>query len=101
MAAPEVFSHSDLEVAPNQPNPRFADKYYANDPASAPRYYYAPDGAKERTICGLRAATFFLTVALILVILAATISRRVGETMAVNNAKKYFPNLRILKQERS
>ncbi len=90
MATPEVLTHSDLEVAPEQSKPRIADKYYANDPSAAPEYYYNPNDKPARTICGLRATTFFLTVALILVIIVAAVGGGVGGTVAVNNAKRYL-----------
>ena len=85
MAAPEAYAHSELEVAPQQsPLPA---KYKPYD--AVPEYYEGPvDPRDERTICGLRTTTFFLALALLLVILAAGIGGGVGGTMAVNNAKK-------------
>ncbi|KAG4438473.1 hypothetical protein IFR05_006041 [Cadophora sp. M221] len=73
------------------------DKFYSDQPQEAvpPQYYYGSsegDKRRERTICGLRAATFFLSLALLLVILAAAIGGGVGGTMAVNNAKSANSN---------
>ncbi|KAH7323592.1 hypothetical protein BKA65DRAFT_71369 [Rhexocercosporidium sp. MPI-PUGE-AT-0058] len=100
-SSPEVFHpppHSDLEVsAPGQHQVTVADKFYSDQPQEAvpPQYYHgSPEGdrRKERTICGFRAATFFLSLALVLVILAAAIGGGVGGTMAVNNAKSANSN---------
>lgn len=63
--------------------------------AAAPKYElyggsgYRPDQAapQARKILGLRPTTFFLALALVLVILAAAIGG-VGGTIAVKNAKK-------------
>lgn len=89
-SSPEVVTYSDMEAIPGQQK-AVADKSYSEqDQNVPPQYYYnSPDGSKERTICGLRTTTFFLTVALILVILAAGIGGGVGGTMAVNNAKRF------------
>ncbi|CZS89596.1 uncharacterized protein RCO7_02513 [Rhynchosporium graminicola] len=95
-SSPEVFTppHSDLEVSPpGQHQVTVADKFYADQPpqsAVPPNYYYASpesDARKQRTICGVRPATFFLSLALVVVTLVAAIGGGVGGTMAVNNAK--------------
>lgn len=85
MASPEVYRHSDLEVAPqhtvlHKPYREAVPNYGQQFPNQAPR--------KERTVWGIRMTTFFLTLALILVILATGIGGGVGGTMAANNAKK-------------
>lgn len=90
MAAPEVYHpHSELEVTPQ---PVVLPKsYHEAAPGYSPGYYDAPmkpHEVKEQRICGLRKTTFFLALALLLVILAAGIGGGVGGTMAVNNAKK-------------
>jgi hypothetical protein len=69
--------HGGLEVAPNLPPPVKPD---ANYPQHWP--------AQERTILGLRRPTFFLSLALAFVIIAAAIGGGVGGSMAVENAKK-------------
>jgi hypothetical protein len=43
---------------------------------------------KEKTICGLRLATFCLLITLILVVLIAAIGGGIGGTMAVKNARQ-------------
>ncbi|TGJ82604.1 hypothetical protein E0Z10_g6165 [Xylaria hypoxylon] len=43
--------------------------------------------APERTICGVRRATFFLSIALVVVIIAAAVGAGVGGSLAVQNAK--------------
>ncbi|KAF8867385.1 hypothetical protein BDZ45DRAFT_734650 [Acephala macrosclerotiorum] len=93
MSLPEAYSHSQLEVVPQQtPLPKPYE--YSNHGQLAPSYdggfaYHDQSQTlvKEKTICGLRTTTFFLVLALILVILAAGIGGGVGGTMAVNNAK--------------
>ncbi|KAK0122650.1 hypothetical protein ONS96_009688 [Cadophora gregata f. sp. sojae] len=69
-----------------------SDKFYSDRQQEnvPPQYFYgSPEGdaKKGRTMCGVRPATFFLSLALVLVILAAGIGGGVGGTMAVNNAK--------------
>ncbi|PVH83239.1 hypothetical protein DL98DRAFT_513502 [Cadophora sp. DSE1049] len=100
-SSPEVYHpppHSDLEVSsPGQNTVTVADKFYSDRPQEAvpPQYYYGSgegDARKERTMCGVRPATFFLSLALVLVILAAAIGGGVGGTMAVNNAKSENSN---------
>ncbi|KAH7380959.1 hypothetical protein BKA64DRAFT_713513 [Cadophora sp. MPI-SDFR-AT-0126] len=95
-SSPEVYHpppHSDLEVSsPGHNTVTMADKFYSDRPQEAvpPQYYYgSPEGdaRKERTMCGVRPVTFVLSLALVLVILAAAIGGGVGGTMAVNNAK--------------
>jgi hypothetical protein len=76
MAAPQVAIHEGLEVFEPRTNPA---ETYKQD---------APYAEQQRKLCGLRTTTFFLTLALILVILAAGIGGGVGATSAVNNAKK-------------
>jgi hypothetical protein len=90
MAAPQVAVHEGLEVFEPRTNP--AETYKQNAPYSEQQIggHYGPnhDGGRERRLYGLRATTFFLTLALVLVILAAGIGGGVGATSAVNNAKK-------------
>lgn len=83
MDRPQALRHSELEVVP--PREATAPKY---EQYSSPEY--RPDQAtrEARTIFGLRPTTFFLILALVLVILAAGIGGGVGGTIAVKNAKK-------------
>ncbi|KAI0159561.1 hypothetical protein GGR57DRAFT_499888 [Xylariaceae sp. FL1272] len=67
-----------LEVAPNQTKPTYAFNCSERDPEDTP----------ARPILGLRRPTFFLSLALIVVILAAAIGAGVGGSVAANNAKK-------------
>ncbi|KAI1268832.1 hypothetical protein F5Y18DRAFT_423062 [Xylariaceae sp. FL1019] len=71
------FHPAGLEVAPNQAKPTFAFDYSERVREDTP----------PRTILGLRRATFFLSLALIVVILAAGIGAGVGGSVAVNNAR--------------
>lgn len=97
MDAPEAHAHSDLEVAPQGQQKAYVEKPFPVQ-SPVPQYehpnggggYYGPqdEGRRERTYCGLRPATFSLSLALLLVILAAAIGGGVGGTMAVNSAKK-------------
>jgi hypothetical protein len=92
MAAPQVAIHEGLEVFEPRTNPAKIETYKQDAPYSEQQIggHYRPehDGGRERTLFGLRTTTFFLTLALILVILAAGIGGGVGATSAVNNAKK-------------
>ncbi|KAK1622403.1 hypothetical protein BDP81DRAFT_400366 [Colletotrichum phormii] len=45
--------------------------------------------AKERVICGLRTATFVLSVLLAMAVVIATVGGGVGGTLAVRKARKY------------
>jgi hypothetical protein len=90
MAAPQVAIHEGLEVFEPRTNP--AETYKQDAPYAEQQigghYWPEQDGGRERKLCGLRTTTFFLTLALILVILAAGIGGGVGATSAVKNAKK-------------
>ena len=96
MATPQVAVHEGLEVFHPSANPHLAEPYkqgklYSDQQIGGGqpnRYYGTEDGGRERKLCGLRPTTFVLTLALILVILAAGIGGGVGATSAVNNAKK-------------
>ncbi|KAI1815818.1 hypothetical protein GGS20DRAFT_584112 [Poronia punctata] len=57
-------------------------------PGSGP----GPGPVQERTILGLRRPTFFLSVALAIVIIAAAVGGGVGGSMAVENAKNVCTN---------
>jgi disulfide bond formation protein DsbB len=94
-AAPEVVQPG-LEVVSNKP-PTYKD--YTPMPQSpyqkaayAATVLESPADHKtersERTVMGMRVATFCLLVALILVIVVAGVGGGVGGTLAVNNAKK-------------
>jgi hypothetical protein len=90
MAAPQVAVHEGLEVFEPRTHP--AETYKQDAPYSEQQIggHYGPEhngGGRERKLCGLRTTTFFLTLALILVI-AAGKGGGVGATSAVNNAKK-------------
>ncbi|KAF2967515.1 hypothetical protein GQX73_g6046 [Xylaria multiplex] len=67
-------SQPGLEVRPGP------TKIWAQGPAT---FYPAP----ERTICGVRRATFFLSIALVVVIIVAAVGGGVGGSLAVQNAK--------------
>jgi hypothetical protein len=96
-AAPEVVqTQPGLEVVSNKP-PVYGD--YSPMPQSpnqkgayAPTVLEGPEDHKnmrsEKTILGMRGATFCLFLALVFVILAAGVGGGVGGTLAVNNAKK-------------
>ena len=106
MADPQVVAHEGLEVAPNvdkpfdyshvpqpgyQPQPGFQhmqppDQTYRPESQTNPPSYH-PESTKRREVLGLRFTTFFLVLALIVVILAAAIGAGVGATSAVHNAK--------------
>jgi hypothetical protein len=66
-----------LEVVPEQPKPTWT---VGQSPA-----YRVP----ERTIFGVRRATFFLSLALVFVIIAAAVGGGVGGSLAVQNAKRF------------
>lgn len=98
-SSPEVFHpapHSALEVsAPGQHQVTAADKFYSDRPhtqeAVPPQYYHGSpeeEMKKERTICGFAVATFWLSLALVLVVIVAAVGGGVGGSMAVNNAKR-------------
>ncbi|KAI0186048.1 hypothetical protein EV127DRAFT_484559 [Xylaria flabelliformis] len=63
-----------LEVAPDLPKPL--------DQAPV---FYPP--VQERTICGIRPVTFFLSIALAVVVIAAAVGGGIGGSLAVQNAK--------------
>ncbi|KAJ2991722.1 hypothetical protein NUW58_g2412 [Xylaria curta] len=66
----------DLEVVPQPPTAIALDQ--------AP---VSPPLPQERTICGIRPVTFFLSVALAVVIIAAAVGGGVGGSLAVQSAK--------------
>ncbi|KAI1327979.1 hypothetical protein F5Y16DRAFT_370290 [Xylariaceae sp. FL0255] len=66
-----------LEVVPQPPSP----------PKIYEQTFPQSQQAHEPTICGLRRVTFFLSVALAIVILAAAIGGGVGGSLAVQSAK--------------
>ncbi|KAG7045092.1 hypothetical protein JMJ77_0009180 [Colletotrichum scovillei] len=47
---------------------------------------------KERMICGMRTATFVLSVLLVLLVLIAAVGGGVGGTLAVRKAREYSPH---------
>jgi len=74
-----------LEVVPPQAKPFDGQQYqHAYYPGQG---YPAPE--PERTIFGVRRTTFFLSLALAIVIIAAAVGGGVGGSMAVENARKY------------
>src|SRR5450432_4799961 len=83
-------------LIPGSPPPHASYKKIMSQYPQAPdtysqagTYYTAPPTIfeKERRICGLRAATFGLLLALVFVIIAAVGGGGVGGALAVNNAK--------------
>jgi hypothetical protein len=102
MADPQVVAHEGLEVAPNldkpydyvQPLPQHVHQQHIPQPDQTYRLgsqpnppYYPAEAPQKREILGLRFTTFFLALALIVVVLAAAIGAGVGATSAVHNAK--------------
>lgn len=88
-------SHSNLEVLPNAyEKPPFVT---TTNMAGQPQQYYPPTGSetggfknpeKEKTICGVRRPTFWLTLALVIVIIAAGVGGGVGGTLAVKKIRE-------------
>lgn len=89
-------SHSNLEVLPNAyEKPPFVTT--TTNMAGHPQQYYPPTGSeaaglknseKEKTICGVRRPTFWLTLALVIVIVAAGVGGGVGGTLAVKKIRE-------------
>lgn len=57
---------------------------------SEPNNLESPE--KERVICGLRTATFVLSVLLVILVLIAAVGGGVGGTLAVRKAREYNPH---------
>ncbi|XWW92124.1 hypothetical protein V2A60_000046 [Cordyceps javanica] len=68
------------EVVPSQEAPQV---YYSNKDSEL-----VPRGKPEKAILGLRKATFWLALVLLVVIVAAAVGGGVGGSIAVRNAKK-------------
>jgi hypothetical protein len=76
--------YGDYSPMPQSPHQKGA--YTASAAPTGPGDY--KEDKPERTIFGMRGATFCLLLALIFVIVAAGVGGGVGGTLAVNNAKK-------------
>ncbi|KAG7045093.1 hypothetical protein JMJ77_0009181 [Colletotrichum scovillei] len=74
---------SHKQVVPEQPR-QHESSYYA---PTTPETYSSIPVEKERTICGLRPATFVLSVLLATVIVIAAVGGGVGGSLAVQKAK--------------
>ncbi|KAK1487095.1 hypothetical protein CTAM01_11866 [Colletotrichum tamarilloi] len=78
---------SHKQVVPEQPR-QHESSYYA---PTTPETYSSIPVKKERTICGLRPATFVLSVLLATVIVIAAVGGGVGGSLAVQKAREYDP----------
>lgn len=78
------------EVAPPEQQSRYYGETvkYEQQHLVPPAYNHQTVEKKPRQICGLRASTFWLLLALLAVIVAAAVGGGVGGSMAVANAKK-------------
>jgi hypothetical protein len=92
MTTPQVADHSQLEVVEQVSKP-YALQHYSMEPSAAPQseYHlrgYNGDSQSRKTICGFQLSKFLLSIALVCVIIAATVGGGVGGSIAVRNAKK-------------
>jgi hypothetical protein len=79
-------------VAPAEPRAEkisyTAQQDYNGSDGQKPVYVLTDETTnRERRICGLRQTTFFLTVAIVCIILATAVGGGVGGSMAANNSK--------------
>ena len=91
MASQTHHAGAGLEVVPDT-----KPEYFPHPTTVSQTYYPSPAGAggaavqSEKTICGVRRPTFWLSLALLFAILAAGIGGGVGGSLAVRNAKWYL-----------
>lgn len=88
--APELSYHGSYAPEVHQPGlePHLSSVYPDASIKPKEAQFYSESSASEQRLCGLRPATFFLSLALLIVILAAAIGGGVGGSMAAHNKQK-------------